>query len=187
MANEIDYDFISAREGGSQTMGYVPAGAVSNSGVTVATGFDLGCRSVADLNQLGLPGALVTKLTPYLGKTKQAASDLLTKQPLTITKTEAETIDRAVKSGAVTTLKAKYLASAQNTAKTDFFDLDAQAQTVIASVAFQYGDLETKTPKFWKAVSSQDWAEAVKILRNFGDLYRTRRGLEADLLEEIAE
>lgn len=186
MSNEIDYEFISAREGGSKTAGYVPAAGVSNSGVTIATGFDLGCRNVADLNKLSLPATLVQKLTPYLGKTARAASDLVTQRPLTITEEEAEGIDRAVKASAVAMLKARYLASAHNSKKVDFFDLGAEAQTVIASVSFQYGDLETKAPKFWKAVASQDWAAAVEILRNFGDAYSTRRKLEADLLDEIA-
>ena len=68
-----------------------------------------------------------------------------------------------------------------------FFDLPGQAQTVIASVSFQYGDLSVRSPKFWKWVATQDWPEATQILRNFGDGYPTRRMLEARLLEELAQ
>jgi hypothetical protein len=70
--------------------------------------------------------------------------------------------------------------------KKAFEDLPGEAQTAIASVAFQYGTrLSFRTPKFWKAAVSQDWKETTKVLRNFGDVYPTRRGLEADLLDKI--
>lgn len=187
MANQIDYKFISDREGGSITEAYVPASEVSKSGVTVATGFDLGQRNESDLNNLGLSAELVTKLKPYLGKTAKAASDALSAKSLTISAAEATEIDKAVKAKEVDKLKRRYAAAIDNSAKTDFYSLPAEAQTVIASVSFQYGDLSAKTPKFWKAVSAQDWAEAVKLLRAFGDAYPTRRGLEATLLEKIVK
>ncbi|WP_374761411.1 hypothetical protein [Pseudoalteromonas sp. MM1] len=56
----------------------------------------------------------------------------------------------------------------------------------MTSVSFQYGiGLSSTTPKFWKAVTSQDWKEAIKILKSFGDAYPTRRRKEAALLEKI--
>jgi hypothetical protein len=58
MPDLIDYSFLSDLEGGRTTIGYVPAAAVSKSGVTIATGFDLGQRSEADLKRLGLPANL---------------------------------------------------------------------------------------------------------------------------------
>lgn len=97
MPDLIDYDFISAREGGRRTDGYVPAAAESKSGVTVATGFDLGARNLSDINQLGLDKTLVDKLRPYLGKQKKAATELLATSPLTLTAAETEQIDKAVK------------------------------------------------------------------------------------------
>lgn len=185
MADEIDYGFISDREGGSLTTGYVPAGGVSNSGVTIATGFDLGARNIGDLNALSLEGPLVDKLKPYLGKIKKDAEDALKATPLTITADQAAAIDKAVWQKAVLALKAKYLAASGNTAKKDLFDLPAGAQTAITSVSFQYGDLATKTPKFWEAVTAQDWKTTVSLLRDFKDAYKTRRNLEADLVEPL--
>jgi hypothetical protein len=185
MADSIDYEFISEREGGRVTSGYVPAASVSQSGVTIATGFDLGARNEADLTRLALPKTLIDKLKPYLGKKKQAAQELLKKTLLTITEDEAELIDKAVKSAQVMQLKARYLAEAANKNKVDFFDLPYEAQTVIASVSFQYGDLSKRAPKFWLAVAAQNWTDAVATLRKFGDLYRTRRNLEADLLDDL--
>jgi hypothetical protein len=187
MPNQIDYAFISAREGGSATDGYVPASQVSKSGVTIATGFDLGQRNEADLTRLGLSVDLMAKLKPYLGKTGKDATDALSAQRLTISATEAAEIDKAVKAGEVDRLRLGYLAAIDNKSKTDFFALPAEAQTVIASASFQYGDLGARAPKFWKAVSAQDWSEAVKILRAFGDAYPTRRNLEADLLAKVAK
>ena len=54
-------------EGGCKTTGYVPASSVSKSGVTIATGFDLGQRNENDLRSLKLNSIIVTKLKPYLG------------------------------------------------------------------------------------------------------------------------
>jgi GH24 family phage-related lysozyme (muramidase) len=64
-----------------------------------------------------------------------------------------------------------------------FSQLPPEAQTVIASVSFQYGDLATRTPTFWGHVTNERWQKAVDELRNFGDRYPTRRGKEADLLQ----
>lgn len=182
MPEQIDYAFLSALEGGSQTTGYVPAEGVSKSGVTIATGFDLGQRSENDLKNLGLASTLIAKLKPYLTAKTTEAKKLIDKTPLTITAAEAESIDKATKASHISAIKLKY----DSASKTSFIDLPAQAQTVIASVSFQYGTgLDAATPKFWKAVTTQDWTEAVKILKSFGDAYPTRRGKEAALLEKI--
>jgi hypothetical protein len=77
-----------------------------------------------------------------------------------------------------------YVPAAGN--KNKFIDIPHQAQTVITSVSFQYGvGLNIRAPKFWKAVTSQNWVEATKLLKAFGDAYPTRRRKEAALLEKI--
>jgi GH24 family phage-related lysozyme (muramidase) len=184
MSDSIDYSFLSDLEGGSQTTGYVPAAGVSKSGVTIATGFDLGQRSESDLKALGIYSGLIEKLKPYLGAKSEEAKKLLQKTPLTISVSEAESIDKAVKASHIAKIKIKYDSAASN--KKSFLDLPAEAQTVIASVSFQYGaNLDAATPKFWKAVTAQDWTEAIKLLKDFGDVYPTRRKKEAALLEKI--
>ena len=45
----IDFAFISSCEGGQRLKAYVPDPEHSESGVTLATGFDLGCRDIAAL------------------------------------------------------------------------------------------------------------------------------------------
>jgi len=184
MPENIDYKFLSDLEGGSKLTGYVPAVGVSKSGVTIATGFDLGQRDESDLKSLKLGAALITKLKPYLGIKGASAQTLLKKTPLSINLAQAQIIDKAVKSSHISQLKLKYNSSAGN--KVKFVDIPAQAQTVIVSVSFQYGvGLSFRTPKFWKAVTSQDWPEAIKLLKSFGDAYPTRRKKEALLMEGI--
>ena len=170
--SNIDWDFISAREGKGRLTGYVPDADGSKSGVTIATGFDLGARNLADLK--GLPKALIDKLTPFLGikgaEAEEVADNLLVTDP------EAKTIDEFSKKDAVEKLQSKWQAATSES----FDDLPKHKATVIASVAFQYGDLQSETPNFWRQVTSDDWDAAEKNLRNFGDNYKTRRNLEAD-------
>ena len=147
MPENVDYEFLSELEGGSKTAGYVPAAGVSKSGVTIATGYDLGQRSESDLKSLKLDSLLVVKLKPYLGVKGKSAQELIKKSPLIIAMSQAQAIDKAVKSAHIAKLKLKYDAAAANSKK--FIDLPSQAQTVIASVSFQYGvGLDVRAPKF---------------------------------------
>jgi GH24 family phage-related lysozyme (muramidase) len=183
MPENIDYKFIGDLEGGSRTIGYVPAAGISKSGVTIGTGFDLGQRSEADLKSLKLSMTLINKLKPYLGKQGMDAQKALKAKPLIITGIEALEIDKSVKKDHISKIKLKYDAASK---KTKFIDLPPQAQTVICSVSFQYGvGLDMRAPKFWKEVISQNWPGAIKVLRNFGDAYPTRRNKEAALMEKI--
>lgn len=59
----INYGFIQTLEGNSN-IGYVPDPEHSKSGVTIASGFDLGARRLSDL--IGLPKTIIDKLAPYL-------------------------------------------------------------------------------------------------------------------------
>lgn len=198
MSLQIDYKFISQLEGGQVLKGYVPLPQRSKSGVTIATGFDLGQRNQVDITKLNLPASLVTKLTPYLGLKQHQAQKALKARPLIISTLEASLIDKAVKAehvrtlifkyNAATPLKTKQSASSNKPIQTKatFRSLPKQAQTVIASVSFQYGvNLQSRTPKFWRAVTHENWKAAVTILKNFGDIYSTRRHKEATLLGTI--
>lgn len=171
-------------EGGSKTTGYVPAAGVSQSGVTIGTGFDLGQRNESDLKALGLSIGLIATLKPYLGKKAKDAQDALGKTPLTVTAAQAADMDKAVKKSHVDLIKHKYNAAAQN--KKKFTDLPVEAQTVIAAVSFQYGtNLDVRAPKLWKAATAQNWKECIQVLNNYGDAYPTRRKKEAALLGKI--
>ncbi|MGC5703432.1 peptidase [Pseudomonas sp. NFXW11] len=174
----IDFGFIAALEGAAITRAYVPDAANSKSGVTLGTGFDLGQRNLQDLQNLQLPAGLVQRLSPYLRLTGLKAVAYLDLHPLSISSAEAELIDEAFKAPFVERLAAAY----SSASGLDFAQLPAAMQTVIASVAFQYGNLAKRTPNFWAQVVARDWPSALANLRNFGDSYRSRRRQEAELL-----
>lgn len=181
---KVDWGFIEAREGNTTT-GYIPKAAngsiLGHSGVTIASGFDLGQHSVSDLNTLHLSSDLVTTLTPYMGLKNAAAQTQLNSSPLSITSAQATEINQAVKANALSKLVVNYDNAVGAGA---FYSLPQEAQTSIASVSFQYGNLANSAPTFWGKVVAKDWAGAVSELRNFGDSYPTRRGLEADRLQQ---
>lgn len=175
----VNFGFIAALEGGQVLTGYVPDAAKSNSGVTIATGFDIGQRSDSDLVTL-LPkhSDLVDKLAPYCGLKNMAAVAALTKAPLQISRAEATAIDTAVKQQMLTRLVQRF----NKVALCSFADLSPALQTVIASVAFQYGDLASRCPRFWHAATTANSSGVVNELKNFGDRYPTRRQSEANYL-----
>ena len=173
----IDYAFIAELEGNSTT-GYVPNPETSISGVTIASGFDLGQRDDDELDKAFEP-TLAVKLKPYTGMIKAEAVACLQANPLQVSEAEAETINRYAHSQAEQSIRNQW----QNSDAINPFDaLPDQCQTVVASVSFQYGNLASRTPNFWRQVTAEDWDGAEANLRNFGDAYGTRRNKEADLL-----
>lgn len=180
----VDFVFIHKLEGAQVTVGYVPDPDGSDSGVTIASGFDLGQRRLNDLKALGLSDDLCTRCEPYLGLKKHDAVEKLSLEPLTLTEDEALTIDTAVRRQHVDELIRNFNADSD----VPFEDLKPACQTVVASVSFQYGAaLGSRTPNFWRQITSSDWEGALANLRNFGDRYRTRRNKEADLLATVVE
>ena len=182
----IDWEFISAQEGGQRLTGYVPAAYSSRSGVTIATGIDLGQRSPQEIDRLPVSAAVKAKLKPYARMRGVGALRYLRKRPLSLTKAEADALDRAVAGRLLRTLGRHYDAAAEK--QRTFEELPYEAQTVIASVGMQYGPhLERATPRFWRLVTSQKWEQAVAELEDFGDAYDARRTTEAQLLRAIIE
>lgn len=173
--SNINFGFISELEGGATCIGYVPDAENSKSGVTVATGFDIGQRSSEDLYKL-LPNEIAAKLAIFCNLKGLAAQEALAKEPLEITKHEAQVIDVCSKRHFAKLLQHSY----NQLSKVPFEQLPEQAQTVIASVAFQYGSLAKRCPTFWGFAIEQNWLAMVNELRNFGDRYSSRRHKEAD-------
>lgn len=178
----VDFDFISGLEGACVTSAYVPDARGSKSGVTIATGFDLGARNKSDLIKLMLSPALIDLLTPYLGLQGVQALQYVEAHPVSITVEQAKEIDTAVKNQVIIKLMRKY----RDDARIAYSDLPNCWQTVIASVEFQYGSVQKKCPTFWRYVTKQDWPSAIAELRDFGDRYATRRNKEADYASQYA-
>ena len=187
----VDMEFLTRLEG-SVSYGYVPTHrsgpkkgeAIGRSGVTVGIGCDLGGRSEEDLLRLGLPIALVDKLKPYLGKRRREAQQALACRPLRLSHEEAAMVSAAIAAEIFGRLAARYDAAVAGLpGARRFSELPWQAQTVIGSVAYQYGDnLPRATPRFWTVAVTQDWPALVRALENFGDAYAPRRRREAALL-----
>lgn len=178
----IDYDFIKKLEG-FETKGYVPDESNERnnavvSGVTIASGFDLGQHSREEIIAYDFPKTLEDRFLRYVGLRGNEAKKQLHIYPLELTKEEAELVNRIVKED-----KALAIAHAfNNDSNLNFFDLPQPIQTVIMSVGFQYGSLPRRTPNFWRGVVNGDWDLTVRNLRNFGDSFKTRRRKEATLL-----
>ncbi|MFV0575020.1 MAG: pesticin C-terminus-like muramidase, partial [Vibrio sp.] len=178
---QIDFDFIKQLEG-FKLEGYVPDPKNSQSGVTIATGFDLGARNLNDLYNLRLSDDVIELLTPYLGLKKEKAVKALKEKPLVLNENQAKDIESKVKFS-----ETKKIVDLYNTTSKEikFECLPWQAQTVIASVSYQYGYLPTETPNFWKQAINRDWGNMYKNLNDFGDETPSRRRKEAKLIKGL--
>jgi hypothetical protein len=190
----VDWSFISREEGGRETTAYVPMVSGNyRAGVTIATGFDIGQRSTREIRAMGFSPTLERKLLPYAELRGDDAKEAILENPLTITRAEAAEIDRIVKSKYLKSLIEAY----DRASRVKYRDLPDEAQTVIASVSFQYGYLPTAAPNFWYQVTHQKWKDAKNNLLHFtkktyktgahrGEmLYYLRRRREAALLDKI--
>ena len=181
---QIDWNFISEREGGRHLVGYLPkkdGEVLDSSGVTIATGFDIGQHSVMELERMELPRDLIDILEPYCLASGEDAEYVVDIHGLPeISESEAFIVDAASHKTIVDEFKRKF----DKVSVCPFWALHPQIQTAITSVAFQYGtNLKRRTPMFWSQVTRCDWENAIYNLKNFGDKYSTRRGLEAKLIE----
>jgi hypothetical protein len=203
----IDWEFIATSEGKAALQGYIPHtrgnytgreapdpknlqfAQENRSGVTIATGFDIGQHSAAQISSLlhDSPG-LVAKLVKFAGKRRLDACKALHEAGgLKVSKEEAAAIDAAVKADKMGKFIAAYDRVAVNlNGGKPFANLPFEIRTAIMDFAFQYGeygDWKGETSSlYWKAITSQDFGEARRIL---AEEYRIqhvwRRQREADL------
>ena len=184
MVMAVDFDCIHRLEARRVLSGYVLEPELSDSGVTIASGVDLGQRDERSLRRLAISDELRDKLRPYLGLRKHDAVGFLERRPLDITEHEAAELDVAIKQLMVGSLISKFDAASP----VPFEQLESQKQTIIASVAFQYGTgLQSAAPNFWSQIMTGDWAGVLANLQNYGDDYPTRRNTERYLLAEVIE
>lgn len=159
--------------------------AMGASGVTVATGCDLGQTDISTLCGYGLTDeGLLRKLDPYIGLKKSAALQRLFLLPLLLTVTEASSLDLAVHGGYL----ARYVRPAYDKAsRVAFDDLPKEAQAVIFSCCYQKGcgGVRRDWPKLWSYLTRQNWARASNELCHGFRQYAGRRKLEGQLLAQI--
>ena len=202
--SNIDFAFINELEPQSEKVGYTSVVArpshkraidssntenknsshsnlLEQTGVVVGIGFDLGSHTSEDLRKIGLNATLRGKLYPYLGRTGTTAVEYLSENPLILSEAEVEAIDLGNRALLITKLVNKY----NDVSSVDFAALSSPWQTVVASIACQYDEVDKKFPQFWSAVTTQDWDKAIHILKNFGDSSPARRHREVNYILEF--
>jgi hypothetical protein len=166
---------------------------LQRSGVTIATGFDIGQWSHGELNKLPLGEALRARLRPFSAplRGRTAAVCLYNHHGLSITKSEADEIDAAVPRKVLLEFVGAYDGERRQAGgRVAFADLPRDICTAMFSFAFQYGAKWGPEKKgeaayaqaYWKHITAQDWTKAVAVLRSYSQ-HRHRRGHEAKLIE----
>jgi len=181
----VDWSFLQDVEGKESTT-YIPmedGKPIQNSGVTIGTGVDLGQQSEEKFRKLGLPDALINKLSPFFGKTKDKAAKALQENgEVTLDDSEIMAIDKALKQSTLAETKKWF--NKTNTVGQDWSDLSDRQQTVILSVRYNHGP--KGAPNFYRQVTSGDWSAAIDNLLNFypseDNELHTRRVKEAQYL-----
>lgn len=187
----IDFNFIKENEGKAITKAYIPenndGSVMGQSGVTIASGFDLGQQDATSIS--GLSKELQDKLIPYLGAKKdKAVAKLKETGGLELSIEEVNEIDMMAKEQYSSKIKESY---SKLTGK-NFDELSSNVQTVIADIQFQYGTNYGRTPKFAGIIQEiadnpsnvDSYMKLENELRNFGDDYGSRRKRGADLIKD---
>lgn len=179
MTTNINWEFISSLEGKGVKKAYVPN---ENSGVTLATGFDLKEKNADLLAEMGISEETTSLLSQFFGMSGADAREA--SQDFEISDEQVTEIDKASHDWYTKQVIATY--NKHNPVK-PFEELTEAQQTVLVSVGFQHGTSFTRTDgsdmNYIKQAASGDWEAALANLRNFGDEFPTRRNKEADLLE----
>tara|TARA_R110000744_G_scaffold352095_3_gene458140 strand:- start:4333 stop:4881 length:549 start_codon:yes stop_codon:yes gene_type:complete len=173
------HKFISKAFEGWSLDGYVPApdGGHTESGVTVAGGFDIGQRSVDQIDD-AFDTELADKLAPYAGITGASAVLLIENRPLRLSEEECVVVQEY----ACREADALLLADWERATKLPFSSLIDEQRMVMTSLAYQYGDLPSQCPMAWKQATTGDWEALLRNLWNFGDAFKSRRRQEYAIL-----
>jgi type VI secretion system secreted protein VgrG len=169
----INWQFVKEQEGTGavELTGTVPDVNQSHSGVTIASGVDLGSKDQRWLE--GWDMTLQVKLRNYVGLRGVAAMAAIQLNPLHISAEEAQLLDFDAEAE-VEQILANHLPH--------WHDLHDEVQTVIASVTYQYGTPWTRCPRFWQCALDNNVGGMINELEDFGDHYASRRDREAALL-----
>ena len=155
------------------------------SGVTIATGVDLGQTDVKSLKGYGVPDDLIAKLEPYIGLKQAAALYKLAEIPLSISQEDASLLDTCVHTGYLD----RYVRPTyERDANFPFDVLPKQAQAVVFSMVYQLGaaGVKKRAPKTWAYLTSRNWTAASnELMHCFGGDYKLRREIEGKLLKEL--
>lgn len=199
-ATGIDWGFVEQVEGRQLRAKVLPVDRFPLSGVTVATGFDLGSKDTAFIHVLfkddPASGEEFDRLfAPYYGLKGAAAEAKLEETGgFSLTEAQAEKLDRSMRDWVAREVRRLYDGAVEGPGGPGkaFDALPREAQTAIASVAFNIGpNLPMAAPRFWGHVTRQEWRLAADELRNWSprmpEGLRRRRHREASLLDGMLE
>jgi len=183
---EVDWTVVAGHEtpyGRSDLDGHIPA---LGSGVTVGHGVDLGQWSARELQNFGLSDSTLRKSLIFAGLTDSAAKAAWKRnEGANFEKAEADELTTAVRRHMLQTVTDRF--NAESTVGR-FEDLPPTTQTVIMDVYFHHGhNAMSKTPKFWRAITTGNWQGAKDELMVFGDNAGSRRKADARMLQEDIE
>lgn len=174
----VGYSFVKGEEG-TKLNGYVPNMGVS--GVTIASGLDLGQQSMSRLRSFGILDSVISKLAPYVGLKGRSASLALANKPLRLSKEEIDHIDAQVMP-----FYAREAAAAFNAVSPgkNFTELPFPVRTALFSAFYQHGNF---TNHRWLrdaafAAGRGDYNNAASSFR-LAPAYRERRAREASLIQ----
>ena len=188
-------------EGKAITRGYIPCqrgtwyggndpdrGApLGASGVTIATGVDLGQQSLAGLRSMGISPSTLAVLEPYIGLKRQDALNKLKANPFTLTREQVDEIDHAVHDRYINKAAALF-------GPADFTKAPKEVQAIAVSLHYQFGTPRRhESPaleKAWNSMKQGSYKEAADYLRNeelwsvSHRTFMTRRRSEANILDK---
>ena len=167
--------------------GYVPKRngvPIGQSGVTIATGCDLGQQTPESLLKMGVPQTLAARLIPYCGLRRDAAVAKLSTLPLVISEDAADAIDSAVIGSYIREVQARF---DRDAGSSRFVDLPKEVQAALVSLRYQLGF--GGFPRTWALIVAGNYHGAISELRDptkWGGQYMDRRRDEAALLSAVA-
>lgn len=179
--------YIPCQQGTYYGTGQERGAPLGASGVTIATGVDLGQQTMKGLEAMGISASTLAVLSPYIGLKKLDALKKLQSAPFTLTADQVEEIDRAVHS--------RYIDQAANLfGREQFENAPKEVQAVAVSLHYQFGTPRRQdSPSLenaWECMKRGDYHRAAEFLRNpelwsvSHRAYMLRRKAEADILEQ---
>lgn len=184
--------------GGQRAKGYLPihttgehkGEVIGQSGITFATGFDVGQLDKADLKRYSFPKDIEDKLLPFVSAKKEAARKLLPlAQKTVLSAQQLNLIDFKVK-GVHLQSAIRSWDSRKQKGTPSFCELSPAQQTVLLSRTFHQGTGMPTVPvsqKFYQAALKNSWVAAENHLRSYhvtDKSYLNRVHNEADLLKK---
>lgn len=191
---KINWAFIGQLEG-NILIANVPG---SSSGVTIGSGVDLSEKDEKYLEDIGVPPALVKKLSPYLGKKGAEAIKANDEHKLVITNEDAKILNQCIKSQMTKDIIMNYNRDVNNENKSKNLEnklkiiqeLKENEQTVIMSLGYNMGPnfknkAEKMVEKYKKTGKNPDtWENRIDLWNN---LVKQNFNLAAENIQYAAD